>query len=194
MARFALPVATVALVLAQLVFTSAQSRSEVLERSFQAGGTVILELSAGGYEIVGTPDNRIRVDWRKSDSRGVNVDVEVKGSQAEIQIDGPMTKGAEARIELPQRTNLIVRLSAGELRITGIEGSKDVSARAGEIDIEVGRREQYRRVDASVNIGELSAGVFNIKKEGFFRSFTWAGKGQYDLRARLTVGELNLDR
>jgi hypothetical protein len=98
------------------------------------------------------------------------------------------------RIEVPQRSDLVVRLSAGELHIHRIEGSKDVSARAGEIDLEVGAREQYRRVDASVTIGELNASAFDINKGGFFRSFTLAGQGKYDLRARLTVGEMNISR
>lgn len=194
MVRFAASVASGSALLALLFLPTADAQSDVLERPFAAGGRVLLDLTAGGYEIVGTPDNRIRVDWRKSEGRRVRVDVTVKGREGEIFIDGPATKGAEARIELPQRTNLIVKLSAGELRIRGIEGSKDVSARAGEIDIEVGSRDQYRRVDASVNVGELSADAFNVRKGGFFRSFSWAGKGKYDLRAHLMVGELNLDR
>lgn len=177
-----------------LVAASIAGQTEVLDRAFAPGGTVVLDLSAGEYEIVGTADNRIRVDWRESDSREVNVEVDVKGREARVWIDGPLTEGAEALVELPQRTHLVVMLSAGELRIRHLEGSKDVSARAGEIDIEVGARDQYRQVDASVRIGELRADAFDVRKEGFFRSFTWAGKGQYDLRAHLTVGELNLNR
>jgi hypothetical protein len=194
MTRVSAAAALAAFVVFALVTASTVAREEVVEQGFSPGGTVVLELSAGGYEIVGTPDNRIRVDWRKSDSRSVNVDVDVKGREATISIDGPLTKGAEAVIEVPQRTRLVVKLSAGELLIRRVEGSKDVSAGAGEIDIEIGGREQYRRVDASVNIGELNAGAFDVNKGGFFRSFTWAGKGQYDLRAHLTVGELNLNR
>ena len=185
---------TAAIALALLVAPSRAAQTDMLERPFAPGGKVILNLSAGGYEIVGTSDAKIRIDWRKSGDRRVNVDAEVKGREATVWIDGPVTKGAEARIEVPQRTDLVVRLSAGELHIHRIEGSKDVSARAGEIDLEVGAREQYRRVDASVTIGELNASAFDINKGGFFRSFTLAGKGKYDLRARLTVGEMNISR
>jgi hypothetical protein len=177
-----------------LLAASTGAQTEVLDRAFPPGGTVVLDLSAGEYDIVGTTENRIHVDWRESDSRDVNVGVDVKGREATIWIDGPLTDGAEALVELPQRTNLVVTLSAGELRIRRLEGSKNVSARAGEIDIEVGERNQYRQVDASVRIGELRADAFDVKKEGFFRSFAWVGKGQYDLRAHLTVGELNLNR
>jgi hypothetical protein len=186
--------AAAAIALALLVSPSSAAQSDVLERAFAPGGKVVFELSAGGYEIVGTANSRIRVDWRKSEGRRVHVDAEVKGNEATVWIDGPATKGAEARIELPQRSDLVVRLSAGELHIHGVEGSKDVSARAGEIDIQVGARDQYRRVDASVTIGELNASAFDVNKGGFFRSFTLAGKGKYDLRARLTVGEMNISR
>jgi len=181
-----------ATVLITLLATSAFAQQETLERAFAAGGTVVLELSAGEYEVVGAPENRVRVDWRRSESRNVDVEIEIKGKEATVWIDGPMTKGARARVEVPRRTNLVTKLSAGELLIKDIEGNKDVSARAGEISIQVGAQDQYRRVDASVNIGELAASAFKVNKEGFFRSFTWAGKGPYDLRAHLTVGELNL--
>jgi hypothetical protein len=186
--------AAAAIALALLVSPSTAAQSDVLERAFTAGGRVVLDLSAGSYEVVGTTDTKIRVDWRKSESRRVNVDAHVKGKEATVSIDGPLTKGAVARIELPHRSDLVVRLSAGELYIRGVEGSKDVSAQAGEINIQVGARDQYRRVDASVSVGELNASAFDINKEGFFRSVTLAGKGKYDLRARLTAGELTLVR
>ena len=190
MVRFISALAATAL----LVPAGAFAQTRLLDEAFPAGGTVVLELSAGEYEIVGSPDARIRIDARRNDDRRAHVSISSKGNTKTIAIDGPLTDGVSIRMELPRRTNLVIKLTAGELHIKDIEGSKDVSARAGEIDIQVGSQDQYRRVDASVNIGELNAGIFNVNKEGFFRSFTWAGKGKYDLRAHLTVGELNLVR
>ena len=86
------------------------------------------------------------------------------------------------------------KLSAGDLKVAGVEGSKDVSAGAGDVSIAVGPRDQYRHVNASIRIGDLNAEPFNVRKEGFFRSFEWSGKGKYDLRAHLTVGDLKLTR
>jgi hypothetical protein len=43
-----------------------------------------------------------------------------------------------------------------------------------------------------VRIGDLKASPFSVEKGGFFRSFQWEGKGAYDVRARLTVGDLRL--
>jgi hypothetical protein len=172
----------------------AAAQARTVQRSFAQGGTARLNLSAGEYEITASPDETIRVAWRtEGRDDDVDVHIEVRGTRAEVDIDGP-SSNFHVELQLPRRTNLMIELSAGELELTGIEGSKDVSARAGEIRIGVGDRAQYRRVDASVRVGELAADAFDVTKGGFFRSFEWTGKGQYDLRAHLTVGELRLER
>lgn len=175
---------------------SAQDRTS--ERSFRSGGTVYLDLSAGEYTISASPDDKIRVtahptSKHSADEASIKIDVNAKGDRAEIFVDGPLNDGVKVDIELPRRTHLVTELSAGELRLKGIEGSKDISARAGELNIEVGERDRYRHVDASVRIGELQASKFGVQKEGFFRSFEWNGRGSYDLRVKLWVGELTLN-
>lgn len=171
----------------------AQAR-EVTERRFVSGGTVRLDLDAGDYDIVGSRDDRIRIDWddRKQDAE-VTLRIDLESSRATVKTDTPWHDGAKMRIELPRRTNIIVKLSAGDLTISGIEGSKDVSAHAGDVKIGVGSRDQYRYVNASVRAGDLNANPFNVRKEGLFRSFEWTGTGRYELRAHLTVGDLKLE-
>jgi hypothetical protein len=167
---------------------------ETVSRAFVSGGSIHLKLAAGDYDIVASPDDTIRVVFR-NESAGdpdVSAAIEVRDRRAEIETDGPRGDGVDARIELPRRADVVIALSAGELSISGIEGSKDVDARAGDIEISVGPLEQYRHVNASVRIGDLKADPFNIRKDGFFRSFEWTGKGMYDLRAHLTVGDLTL--
>ena len=151
-------------------------------------------LSAGGYQITESPDNRIRVRWSVRDQSQlarVEADAEVDGSEARIVLDGP-THHFQATIEVPSRSDLFVRLSAGELSIEDIVGDKDIRLRAGELRIEVGRPEDYSHVEASVWAGELSAAPFRVAKGGLFRSFEWRGDGEYKLRARLRAGELRL--
>ena len=67
-----------------------------------------------------------------------------QSSRATVRVDTPWHDGAKMRIELPRRSNIVVRLSAGDLTIRGIEGSKDVSASAGDVKIDVGSRDQYQ--------------------------------------------------
>ena len=171
----------------------AWAQADTRTRPFVQGGTAYLDLSAGEYEITASPDDVIRVTSRNRGRDDVDLIVTAKGSRADVEVDGPSGDGVEVEIQLPRRTNVVIRLSAGELSIYGIEGSKDVSARAGEVRIGVGDANQYRQVNASVRIGELAARAFNVEKGGFFRSFEWTGKGKYDLKAHLTVGELRLD-
>ena len=180
--------------LALMLLAPLAASAETIERKFVSGGTVRMDLSAGDYDIVASPDDRIRITLT---NRGRNnpdsyVDIEIKGSVATIETDGPKGDGLDVRIELPRRTNIVLKLSAGDLKVEAIEGSKDVSMRAGDVTIAVGARDQYRHVNASIKIGDLNAEPFNVRKEGFFRSFEWNGKGKYDLSAHLMVGDLKL--
>jgi hypothetical protein len=193
--RTILALAAAGLVVSLAVPAPASAQAPTAQRTFVQGGTVHLDLSAGEYAITPSPDDTIRVAWRTDDpDDDVDVRIDIRGSRADVEIDGASNDGVHVQLQLPRRTNVVVELSAGELSLSGIEGGKDVSVRAGEVRISVGDREQYRRVDASVRIGEIAADAFDVNKGGFFRSFEWTGKGQYDLRAQLTVGELRLER
>ena len=188
--------AAAAVAAALLTFAPAAATAQTIERGFVSGGTVHLDLSAGDYDIVASPDNRIRVTLTRIGRHDPDeyAEVDVRGSRATIATDGPNGDGLDVRIELPRRTNIVLKLSAGDLKISQIEGSKDVTVRAGDVGIAVGPRDQYRHVTASIRIGDLNAEPFNVRKEGFFRSFEWNGTGEYDLRAHLTVGDLKLTR
>lgn len=173
------------------VGTAAQAPATSLERPFAAGGRVTMDLSAGEYEITGSPDNRVRLDWDADDRHDVDNRLTVQGTEARVSTDGP-TNHFRVRIQVPARSNLYVRLTAGELTIRGIEGDKDVELHAGELDIDVVRPEDYGHVDAKIWAGEIHASAFRITKEGLFRSFDWNGAGKYRLHAHLKAGEMRL--
>ena len=163
-----------------------------LERDFVSNGKISMDLSAGEYRITGSPDNKIRLAWsvRGEDSPSdVEARADVRGRDARIVTDGPMND-FKVTIKVPQRTDLYIRLTAGELRLDRVEGSKDVELHAGEIRIDVNRAEDYNSVDASIWAGEIHADPFNVRKEGLFRSFDWKGHGPYRLHARLKAGEV----
>lgn len=166
-----------------------------LERPFAPGGTVRMKLTAGTYEIRrGADDGKILMRWtamRAEDLKRVQVSVEVKGSEASIATRG-IKKNVRVEIELPAHTDLVVRLSAGDLDIRGMEGNKDVECHAGDISIDIGRAQDYRRIDASVKVGDIEAPPILISKGGFFRSATWPGTGKYLLHAHVGAGSLTL--
>ena len=168
---------------------------ESLERAFSQNGRIRMDLAAGEYHISGSPDNRIRLEWSVRDAAQlprVQARADVHGRDASITTDGPSNKGLNVAIQVPQQADLYVRLTAGDLRIDGIQGNKDVELHAGDVRIDVGRAQDYHNVDASVWAGEIRAAPFQVHKEGLFRSFDWSGKGPYRLHAKLKAGDLRL--
>jgi hypothetical protein len=196
--RIALAAATLgtALVTAPLAGTDQEGRAkESLERAFSQNGRIRMDLSAGEYHISGSPDNRIRLEWSVRDPAQlprVKARADIRDLVATITTDAPANKGLNVAIQVPKQADLYVRLTAGDLRIEGIQGNKDVELHAGDVRIDVGRADDYRNVDASVWAGEIRATAFQVHKEGLFRSFDWRGKGPYRLHAKLKAGDLRL--
>jgi hypothetical protein len=165
-----------------------------LERPFAAGGAITMDLSAGKYVITGTPDPHMRVRWstkKASDAKGVSVKVDVSGRSAQL-VTNSSSDGLRVEIELPSHTDLVISLSAGDFTLSGVEGSKDISAWAGDLKIDVGDPDDYKTVYASVTAGDLDADAFDRTTHGLFRSFEHTGSGKYALRVRLTAGHIIL--
>jgi hypothetical protein len=168
--------------------------SASLERPFAANGRITMDLSAGEYRIVGGQDNHIRLDWSVRDEDQlprVKARADVRGTDATITTDGP-SNHFKVAIQVPERADLYIRLTAGELEVENIRGNKDIELHAGKMDIDVGRPEEYHHVDASIWAGELHAPPYRVSKDGLFRWFDWKGQGKYRLHARLKAGELRL--
>jgi hypothetical protein len=83
-------------------------------------------------------------------------------------------------------------MSAGDLRISGIEGNKDVESHAGDLTIQLDDPKKYGEVDASVRMGDLSLPAFNVSKGGMFRSWKRNEKGEYRLHVHLGAGDLTV--
>jgi hypothetical protein len=165
-----------------------------IEKTFAPGGLVKMRLSAGEYVIEPSADDKIHVSWTvrdASEAKNARAALAVEGTEARIETDGPHN-GFDVKIGLPARSDLYVRLTAGELTVKGIDGHKDVSVLAGEIRIAVDEDDEYRSVDARVMAGEIQARAFGGHKGGLFRGFEWKGDGKYDLKARLSAGEIHL--
>ena len=197
--RMLVPVGAIALGTALVVTPTAQSRSQQrLSDSLEApsidSGQISMDLSAGQYLISASPDNQIRLQWsvkEQSQLLGVEAYAEVDGADATIVLDGPIND-FHVNIQVPERSDLSIELSAGELSLEDIVGNKDIRLNAGELRIDVGNPEEYGRVEGSVWAGELHAAPFRIVKEGLFRSIDWRGDGEYQLRAKLKAGELHM--
>jgi hypothetical protein len=178
--------------------TPIQGRGDAqsIERPFTEGGIVRFNLASGDYDVRAGANDRIRVEWCASDEARVHdlkkltVDVTVSGSTAVVGTDGP-TKHVRFTIEIPERSDMYLRMRAGDVRVDGIEGNKDIRMTAGDLNIGI-RPASLSRAHASVTFGDLNARPLRISKGGIKRSFQWIGAGTYTLDARLFAGDLTL--
>lgn len=189
----ALAVAAVAL-LVRSVPASQSTTGVAVDKAFAPGGTITMKLAAGDYQISGRSDQKIRVAWRvdhAEDASRVKAEADIRGTTALVATTG-VKNGMHFTIDVPARSDIDVDLSAGDLEIRGIEGSKKVGSWAGDVSIDVGKAEQYREVEVSVRAGDLSAKPFNVMQGGLMRGFKWSGQGRYVLQVKLFAGDLTL--
>jgi hypothetical protein len=165
------------------------------KQPFAPGGYIRLHLSPGGYTITNTDADAIQVTYQTPNPdqfKKVKVKIEAGASTADITVSNTPHNNFQATIEIPRRSNLHVRMFAGEVVIDGVEGDKDVEVSAGRIEIKIPHPQEYGRRDASVHAGSIEASAFNISKGGLFRSFTQKGAGKYRLHAHVATGEIDL--
>jgi hypothetical protein len=171
----------------------AQGCDGTAKQEFISGGKIRIHMEAGGYRVAPGDSDNIVVSCRANSDyelKEVKVEIQRSGSTAEVHISNTPSNNFRAEIEVPRRSNLWIRLSAGEMVVEDVEGDKNVQALAGRIQIDVPHPEQYGHRDASVTTGSIEAGVFDVSKGGLFRSFEQDGPGKYRLHAHLMTGEI----
>jgi hypothetical protein len=186
---FALFILTVSLA-AQSARVEEIGKSPV-ETKFASGGRIHMDLCSSGIELIGRDENAIRVSYHPEKDT-VKVRIEIDGDRADLRVSRCPHNDFQMRIEVPKSSGLYVRMFAGELDVRGITGDKDVELSAGQLTMEVGTPEDYARVDASVNSGEINAPAFDVEKGGLFRSFDRTGPGKFRIHAHVGAGELDL--
>ena len=166
-----------------------------VQQQFAGGGTIRLHLESGGYEIIPTDSGKIAVTYSaRSAERLKNVKVAIKASQgrADVYVSNTPNNKFTATIEVPRESNLWVRLTAGDLNVGSVVGNKDLELRAGRLQVEIPRPQEYGHRDASVTTGSIEAGAFEVSTGGLFRSFHQQGPGKYRLHAHVMAGEIDL--
>lgn len=160
------------------------------EAAFNPGGNVSLDLSAGGYEIRGTTDKQVRVQIDSGDANDVRCRMSVNGSRAKVEIEGPANNNFRATIYVPERTDLNVDQTIGDMEISGVEGNKSLGLGIGRIHVEVPNDSPLPTFDGSVTLGGLRATNWHVEKGGFFRSFYTRSNAPYSITAHVDIGDL----
>ena len=172
---------------------------QALTAPLQPRAQLQIESRPAGLQIVATDAEEIHVTCTVGD-RGsgdrVRLDFQPTASGGKLSVSGPHVhhgNGLQVRIEVPRRTNLRVRMGAGEVDVQEVAGDKDIELYAGQIKVSSQHEWDYRSVDASVAIGEVKAPVYSADKGGFFRGIVkHSSEGEYRLYAHVTTGEIDL--
>ena len=165
------------------------------EKLFVSAGRIEMQLGAGTYAIRPASDTHIRVTISENSPRA-RVALTANATRATIAVTETPTNNFQATIEVPRTSDLIVRLSGGNLVLSGITGNKDIDSVAGNAEIAIGDLNDYASMEATVKAGDLNVGAFTGAKTtdsfGLLQRASWSGKGKYTLRANLGAGNLVL--
>lgn len=164
--------------------------SRPFEAALTAGQRIDMDLRAGDIEVEGRPGAGLRVTCEaRRDPGRVKIDFRA----GRLTVDHGPSNDVHYRIEIPAETHVKMRITAGEVRVLGLVGDKDVRLGAGRLLIEAGKPEEYRRAHGSVTTGDLDARAFGEQKSGLFRSFDKSNpKGRFDFHASVRAGELEI--
>ncbi|MGC2696682.1 MAG: hypothetical protein WA738_12930 [Candidatus Angelobacter sp.] len=153
-----------------------------------------IELNSGDYQIVPSESDSIAVVYQENqpeDQSKIEVQIGSGHGQNYLKIAGSKSH-FHAVIEIPRKTDLRVRMDAGDLHVGKVEGNKDIEVRAGSLELNALRPQDYAQADFSVHMGDVDAPMFKAIKSGVWRSFRTVGPGKYHLHAHIGVGDLTL--
>jgi hypothetical protein len=178
---------------ALLLAPAAFAEQGTTEKAFAPGGRIRMDLSAGDYTIKAGREDRIVVTWQTHEYGRARVSIGVDSAikSATVVTDGPHNN-FHVVIEVPPTADLRIDVSAGNVRVQGVTGSKNIGSWAGNVDIDVPRPDDYKLMDLAVKAGDIRASGLDLNKGGLFRSYRRSGPGQYTLRVRLTAGNVRL--
>jgi hypothetical protein len=171
--------------------------SQPVEAALRSRGALNIDSRSGGLEIVGTDQTVMHVTCTINNvEQADEIRIKVSGSEDNrtLAITGGSSNGNfQVRIEVPRKTSLKVKMPAGQVKVEEIVGDKDIDLYAGQISISSARLWDYRKVHASVDIGQVDAQVYGTEKGGFFRTFTKESpEGEYTLHAHVMTGQIEL--
>ena len=170
---------------------------QTLEAPSRSRALLSVDSEPAGLEIVGTDRAAIRVTCTARDEEEAQrIHLRFSGSQdnGTLTIIGSSHQSnLQVRIEVPRKTSLRVKMSAGQVKVEEVAGDKDIELYAGQVSISSGRLWDYRRVHVSVDIGDVHAQVYGAEKGGFFRTFSKESSGgEYSLHAHVMTGQIEL--
>ena len=161
------------------------------EKPFASGGSIEMQLDGGNYQVRSATGDQIRVSF-SGNTGNATADLGISGTHATLTVRDTPHSNFTATIEVPKTSDVVLRLTGGNLEMAALSGSKDIDSKAGNVEISAGSPNDYASVDATVKVGNLGGGPFGEPEGTLSHHLTWTGHGKYTLRANLGAGNLEL--
>ena len=180
------------------VSQSAVRCAQTLDAPLRRGADLTIAPLSTEIEVVGTDQEAIHVSCRADDpnaARDIRIQLSGTANHAKLTITGDHVShhNLHLLVEVPRKMNLALQMSAGAVKVSDLEGNKDIDITAGAIGISSNHDWNYKDVDASVSIGAVNASVYGANQGGFFRVFHKKDRnGEYRLHAHIMTGQIDL--
>jgi hypothetical protein len=168
-------------------------------RDFVTGGMLHVHLSVGDVHVRRGSDNKIHLRYTVKSRHEDNIkearaDLDVRGNDAKLEFHAPTGGNTtfEVELEVPASTNLDVHAKVGDVTVEDVEGDKDLDLGVGDIRLS-GDHARYRLVHASAGIGDVNGEGYGETSGWLGKTLKYRGEGKYELRARVGVGDINLE-
>lgn len=166
-----------------------------IEAPFRSGGQLDLHIRSGEIHILGSDEEKVlvRVGGKQgSDSTDIQGHFEGLDRTGKLSVAGGPSSDVTITVQVPKKSDLVVRIFAGDVEVKDIKGNKNIELSAGNLTVGVGDPADYFHVQASVTTGNIEAQVFGEQRDGLFRSFEKSGSGKFKLVAHVGAGDLRL--
>src|SRR5579884_3656901 len=178
-------------VAATILYAGLQRRGpNRFEAPVSPGSKVALDLSAGGYQVRGTSEDKVRVQIDSGEADEVHCHITPSGAKTKVELDGP-NNNFHAIIYVPQRSDLEVNQTIGDLVISNVEGNKNLALGIGRMELQLPSATTHS-FDGTVLLGSLRADTWHVEKGGFFRGYQTRSSGAYAINAHVDIGDLEV--
>ena len=200
-----------------LIPAAAAGADEVrtLDRNFDASAleSVYVDFPIGELEVKGTQSERLMVqlviecrrersmDACRDRADDIELEARERDENVELWIEGFSrwrSRGMQISmvVLVPERLDVTVDMSIGELKLEELLGSVTVDMGIGEVSL-TGSEEMVNRVSLDTGIGESSLTTHRGRSSSagvFTREISWTeGNGDNDIRIDLGIGEIAVE-
>lgn len=162
------------------------------------GAKLDVQLRFGDLRIITSSDPRLSITYTTHSNHAsfgskVEASFLVTPNDAALKLNAPRGGSVDVELRVPSRSNLHVRVSAGDVSIDPVEGSLDVETHAGDIRIRLPEHVDLGMVDASTHAGDVNA-PFG-KAHGWIGSkLDYDGGGKYRIHAHTIAGDIDFEQ